>query len=73
MYYAGDWYEAHFNIGYAFQDSPRTLHCVNLLTNWVVGGDPGSDYSFWSTGVAYSLNYRGFFFELGLAFPGGTR
>jgi len=61
--------ELHINFGYSLYDSRRTQHSINLLTSWITGSDPGADYKYAATGVAYSLNYRGFFFELGLAYP----
>ena len=36
---------------------------------WTAGSDPGADYRYGATGMAYGLNYRGFFLELGLAWP----
>ena len=69
MYLKKDLYEFHFNIGYAIYDSETVQHSINLLTSKITGSDPGADYDYWSTGIAYSLNYRGFFFELGLAYP----
>ena len=69
MYLKKDLHEFHFNIGYALYDSETAQHSINLLTSKIAGSDPGADYDYWSTGIAYSLNYRGFFFELGLAYP----
>jgi hypothetical protein len=69
MYLKKDQNELHLNIGYALYDSKKTQHSINLLTSRVAGSDPGADYKYWATGIAYSLNYRGFFFELGLAWP----
>jgi hypothetical protein len=69
MYVDKDHHEFHLNIGYAFRDSAKVQQSINLLTSWVVGSDPGADYRYGATGIAYSLNYRGFFFELGLARP----
>ncbi|MBN1781371.1 hypothetical protein JW948_09620 [bacterium] len=69
MYINKDHYECHFNIGYAFYNSKKFQQGINLLTSWVTGSDPGADYQFGATGIAYSLNFRGFFFEIGLARP----
>ena len=69
MYLKKDLHEFHFNIGYALYESEKAQHSINLLTSKIAGSDPGADYDYWSTGIAYSLNYRGFFFELGLAYP----
>jgi len=69
MYLKKDLHEFHFNIGYALYESEKAQHSINLLTSKIAGSDPGADYDYWSTGIAYSLNYRGFFFELGLAWP----
>jgi hypothetical protein len=69
MYLKKDYHEFHLNIGYAVYDSEKAQHSINLLTSKIAGSDPGADYDYWSTGIAYSLNYRGFFFELGLAWP----
>jgi len=69
MYLNEDHHEYHLNIGYVLRESERTQHSINLLTSWVAGSDPGADYKYGATGVAYSLNYRGFFLELGLAVP----
>ncbi|WP_189613447.1 hypothetical protein [Saccharospirillum salsuginis] len=62
-------YEYHVNLGYALWDANNIQHGINLLTSWVAGSDPGADYRYASTGVAYSINYKGFFVELGLAHP----
>lgn len=69
MYWKKDFHIAHFNLGYALVDTKKVQHGLNLLTSWVVCSDQGADYSFWATGIAYSLNYRGFFLEIGLAHP----
>ena len=69
MYLNHDLHEFHVNIGYAFSESAKVQHSINLLTSRVVGSDPGADYRYTSTGLAYSLNVRGFFLELGLAHP----
>jgi hypothetical protein len=69
MYINKDHHEFHLNIGYAFSDSATVQQSINLLTSWVAGSDPGADYRYGATGIAYSLNYRGFFFEIGLARP----
>ena len=69
MYLKKDLHEFHFNIGYALYESEKAQHSINLLTSKIAGSDPGADYDYWSTGIAYSLNYRGFFLELGLAYP----
>lgn len=64
-----DHHEFHLNIGYKLYDSDKAQHSVNLLTSRVAGSDPGADYRYWATGVAYGVNYRGFFLEIGLARP----
>jgi len=69
MYLNKDSHVFQFNLGYAFYDSVKLQHSANLVTCWVVGSDPGADYRFGATGFSYSINYRGFFFELGLAMP----
>ena len=69
MYLNKDCHEYNINIGYRLYDSKKVQHSINLLTSWVVGSDPGADYKFGATGIAYSLNYRGFFLELGFARP----
>lgn len=69
MYLNKNHHEFHFNIGYAFYDSDKVQHSINLLTSRVVGRDPGAHYRYSATGIAYSINYRGFFLELGLAHP----
>ena len=69
MYLNEDFHEFQFNFGYAFYDSIKLQQSINLVTCWVVGSDPGADYRYGATGFSYSINYRGFFFELGLAMP----
>ncbi|MGA1825811.1 MAG: hypothetical protein ACMUIP_14240 [bacterium] len=69
MYLNKDHHEFHLNIGYELSDSEKVQHSINLLTSWVVGSDPGADYRYGATGIAYSLNYRGIFLEIGLARP----
>ena len=69
MYLNKDLHEFHLNIGYALYDSDKVQHSINLLTSWVAGSDPGADYRYGATGIAYGLNYRGFFLEIGLARP----
>ena len=69
MYLNKDHHEFHFNIGYSLRDTDKTQHSINLLTSWIAGSDPGADYKYGATGIAYGFNYRGFFFELGLAMP----
>ncbi len=69
MYLNEDHNEFHLNIGYALYDSEKVQHSINLLTSWVAGSDPGADYKYGATGLAYGLNYRGFFLEIGLAHP----
>jgi hypothetical protein len=69
IYLNKDRHEFHLNIGCAFHDSAKVQQSINLITSRVVGSDPGADYRYWATGVAYSLNYRGFFIEIGLARP----
>ena len=69
MYVNKDHHEFHLNIGYGLYDSENVQQSINLLTSWVAGSDPGADYRYGATGIAYSLNYRGFFLEIGLARP----
>ena len=69
MYLANDHQEYNLNIGYRLYDSKKVQHSINLLTSWVVGSDPGADYRYGATGIAYSINYRGIFIEIGLARP----
>ena len=69
MYLAMDHHEFHLNIGHRLYDSEKVQHSINLLTSWVAGSDPGADYRYGATGIAYGLNYRGFFLEIGLARP----
>jgi hypothetical protein len=69
MYVSKNEHEFHLNLGYAFADSAKVQQSINLLTSWMVGSDPGADYRYGATGIAYSLNYRGFFVEIGLALP----
>lgn len=69
MYVNRDLYEFHLNIGYGLYDTQTVQHSVNLLTSWVAESDPGADYRYAATGIAYSLNYKGFFVEIGLARP----
>ena len=69
MYLNDDHHEFHCNIGYEFYSSENAQHSINLLTSRVAGSDPGADYKYWATGIAYGLHYRGFFLELGLAHP----
>jgi hypothetical protein len=69
MYLNSDHHEFHLNLGYRLYDSEKVQHSINLLTSWVAGSDPGADYKYGATGIAYSLNYRGLFLELGLARP----
>jgi len=69
MYLKKDSHEFHLNLGYMLRSSDKVQHGINLLTSRVVGSDPGADYKYWATGIAYSFNYRGLFIELGLAHP----
>lgn len=69
MYLNNDHHEFHLNIGFWLYDSDRVQHCINILTSRVAGSDPGADYKYAATGIAYSINYRGIFFEIGLARP----
>ena len=69
MYLNKDHHEFHLNIGYELYESEKAQHSINLLTSRVAGSDPGADYRYWATGIAYGLNYRGFFLEIGLARP----
>ena len=69
MYLDKDHQELDVNIGHVICDSKNLQQTINLLTSWVVGSDPGADYKYAATGIAYGLNYRGFYVELGLAVP----
>lgn len=69
MYLTEDKYEFHLNFGYALYDTDKTQHTINLLSSCVSASDPGADYRYTATGLAYGINYRGFFLELGLAYP----
>lgn len=69
MYLDEDNHEFQFNFGYEIKESENMQRTINLLTRWFVGSDPGADYRFASTGIAYGLNYKGFFLEIGLAVP----
>lgn len=69
MYLDKDKKEFHLNFGYILSDSKKTQRSINLLTSRVVGSDPGADYNYGATGIAYSQNYKGFFFALGLGWP----
>jgi len=69
MYLGEDEQDFQINLGYAFYEKIKLQQSINLVTCWVVGSDPGADYKFGASGLAYNINYRGFFFELGLAVP----
>lgn len=69
MYLNRNHQEFHLNIGYSLYDTKTVQHSVNLLTSWVVGNDPGANYKYAATGIAYSVNFKGLFFEIGLARP----
>lgn len=69
MYMHKELYEYSFNLAYETAETQNAQHSINLLTRWVVGSDPGADYDFASTGIAYALNYKGFFLEIGIAVP----
>ena len=69
MYLNKEHHEFHLNVGYRLYDSEKVQHGINLLTSWVAGSDPGANYRYGATGIAYSLNYRGIFLEIGLARP----
>jgi len=72
MYLGDDHNEFHLNLRYKFSDNENTQQSINLLTERIVGSDPGADYHYTCLGVAYGLNfsikgYRGFFIEMGMA------
>ena len=69
MYKSKNDREYHLNFGYVLSDTGEMQHSLNLLTSRVVGSDPGADYDFAATGIAYGLNYKGFFLEVGLGIP----
>ena len=69
MYFNEDHQEYHLNFAYVIKETEKAQHSINLLTSWVTGSDPGADYKFATTGIAYSINYTGFFLEVGLARP----
>lgn len=61
--------EYHLNFGYVLSDTGNVQQSINLLTSRIVGSDPGANYDFVATGIAYGLNYNGFFLEIGLGIP----
>lgn len=72
MYLSDDHNEFHLNLRYKFSDNENTQQSINLLSERIVGSDPGADYHFTCLGVAYGLNfsikgYGGFFIEGGMA------
>jgi len=72
MYLGDDHNEFHLNLRYKFSDNENTQQSINLLSERIVGNDPGADYHYTSLGVAYGLNfsikgYGGFFIEGGMA------
>lgn len=69
MYLDREHYEYDFNIGYELADTQKVQHSINLLTSWVATRDPGADYRYAASGIAYGVNYHGIFAELGLAVP----
>jgi len=69
MYLNKDLHEFQFNFGYAFYDKVKLQQSINFVTCWVVGSDAGADYRYGASGLSYSINYRGLFFEFGLAMP----
>ena len=69
MYLNSDHHEFHFNLAYGIYESGKVQHSINLLTSWIAASDPGADYKYGATGIAYSINCRGIFFEIGVARP----
>ena len=69
MYKNKDDREYHLNFAYVLRDTEKVQHSMNVLTSRIVGSDPGADYDFAATGIAYGLNYNGFFLEIGLGVP----
>lgn len=61
--------EFHLNLGYTLSESKNSHRSINLITSRIIGNDPGADYNYAATGIAYGLNYKGFFIELGLGWP----
>lgn len=61
--------EYHLNFGYVLRDTGEAQHSINILTSRVVGSDPGADYDFAATGIAYGFNYKGVLLEIGLGIP----
>jgi hypothetical protein len=69
MYLESRHYEFHLNIGHVIKDINNVQHTLNVLTSRIVGSDLGAHYDYSSTGIAYGLNYKGAFLEIGLAVP----
>jgi len=72
MYLGDDRNEFHLNLRYKFSDNEKTQHSINLVSEKIVGSDPGADYDFTCLGLAYGLNfsikgYGGFYIEMGMA------
>jgi hypothetical protein len=69
VYLDDERYSFHLNVAYELSAPDRWQHSLNLLTNWYAGSDPGAIYQYAATGLAYSVNYQGFFVEMGLCVP----
>jgi hypothetical protein len=65
-YIADDSNDVRFDLGYKFFDNGRWRHATHLVVGRTEGSDPGADYNYAYVGLAYELNYRGFYVELGL-------
>lgn len=65
-YLAHDRNDVRLDLGYKFIDTGRWRHAAHLVVGQTEGSDPGADYNYSYVGLAYELNYRGFFAELGL-------
>jgi hypothetical protein len=65
-YLSGNRHDLRLDLGYKFGDDGRWRHAAHLVVGQTKGSDPGADYDYSYAGLAYELNYRGFYLELGL-------
>ena len=65
-YLASDRYDMFADVGLKFVDNGRWRHAVHVIVGQTRGSDPGADYDYAYAGLAYELNFRGLFIELGL-------
>ena len=65
-YIADDSNDLKIDLGYKIIDNGRWRHSAHLVLGQTEGSDPGADYNYSYAGVAYELNYRGLYVELGL-------